>query len=172
MIKSNFREGLSVLGRAWHPTGTVRVSGSADTALRTADSGYLTRRLVDVFLQDGIIRERDCGTERSIEVEMARDGIVGEHGHRASVATRTPSSRTSSGLGQGRRRGRPGTGHPDDHGARSPSRGSRGSACAARQRFRERARSRVRSAGGRSLATGNFVDVGEAGRHRGGAVDR
>jgi DNA-directed RNA polymerase subunit beta' len=61
--------------------------GLADTALRTADSGYLTRRLVDVS-QDVIIREHDCGTERSIEVEMASDGIVTENAD-TSVATRT-----------------------------------------------------------------------------------
>ena len=60
-IKSNFREGLSVVEYFIATHGARK--GLADTALRTADSGYLTRRLVDVS-QDVIIREEDCGTER------------------------------------------------------------------------------------------------------------
>ncbi len=59
-IKSNFREGLSVLEYFISTRGARK--GMADTALRTADSGYLTRRMVDVC-QDVIIRENDCGTE-------------------------------------------------------------------------------------------------------------
>jgi DNA-directed RNA polymerase subunit beta' len=70
-IKSNFREGLSVLEYFISTTGARK--GLADTALRTADSGYLTRRLVDVS-QDVIIREHDCGTEQGIEVEAFMDG--------------------------------------------------------------------------------------------------
>ena len=62
-IKANFREGLSVLEFFISTHGARK--GLADTALRTADSGYLTRRLVDVS-QDVIIREEDCGTERGI----------------------------------------------------------------------------------------------------------
>ena len=62
-IKSNFREGLSVLEYFISTHGGRK--GQADTALRTADSGYLTRRLVDVS-QDVIIREEDCGTERGL----------------------------------------------------------------------------------------------------------
>jgi len=62
-IKSNFREGLSVLEYFIATHGARK--GLADTALRTADSGYLTRRLVDVS-QDVIIREEDCGTERGL----------------------------------------------------------------------------------------------------------
>ena len=62
-IKSNFREGLSVLEYFIATHGARK--GLADTALRTADSGYLTRRLVDVC-QDVIIREVDCGTERGL----------------------------------------------------------------------------------------------------------
>jgi DNA-directed RNA polymerase subunit beta' len=84
-IKSNFREGLSVLEYFISTHGARK--GLADTALRTADSGYLTRRLVDVS-QDVIIRERDCGAERGIEVEIAQDGIIGEYVE-TSVATRT-----------------------------------------------------------------------------------
>ena len=62
-IKANFREGLSVLEYFISTHGARK--GLADTALRTADSGYLTRRLVDVS-QDVIIREDDCGTERGL----------------------------------------------------------------------------------------------------------
>ena len=67
-IKSNFREGLSVLEYFISTHGGRK--GQADTALRTADSGYLTRRLVDVS-QDVIIREEDCGTERGLTKTIA-----------------------------------------------------------------------------------------------------
>ncbi len=70
-IKSNFREGLSVLEYFISTHGARK--GLADTALRTADSGYLTRRLVDVA-QDTIVRIEDCGTDRGIVVEEMRDG--------------------------------------------------------------------------------------------------
>ena len=69
-IKSNYREGLSVLEYFIATHGARK--GLADTALRTADSGYLTRRLVDVS-QDLIVREEDCGTERGIDI------VVGEY---------------------------------------------------------------------------------------------
>ena len=64
-VKANFREGLTVLEFFISSRGARK--GSADTALRTADSGYLTRRLVDVS-QDVIIRETDCGSTEGIEV--------------------------------------------------------------------------------------------------------
>ena len=67
-IKSSFREGLTVLEYFINTHGARK--GLADTALRTADSGYLTRRLVDVS-QDVIVREHDCETERGILVELA-----------------------------------------------------------------------------------------------------
>src|SRR5450756_1217877 len=70
-IKANFREGLSVLEFFISTHGARK--GLADTALRTADSGYLTRRLVDVS-QDVIIREIDCGTKEGIEVYDVKDG--------------------------------------------------------------------------------------------------
>ena len=59
-IKSNFREGLSVLEYFISTHGARK--GLADTALRTADSGYLTRRLVDVA-QELIVRDEDCGSD-------------------------------------------------------------------------------------------------------------
>ncbi|WP_420751608.1 DNA-directed RNA polymerase subunit beta' [Rhodococcus sp. O3] len=67
-IKSSFREGLTVLEYFINTHGARK--GLADTALRTADSGYLTRRLVDVS-QDVIVREVDCGTPRGIEMTIA-----------------------------------------------------------------------------------------------------
>ena len=70
-IKANFREGLTVLEYFISTHGARK--GLADTALRTADSGYLTRRLVDVA-QDVIVREVDCGTEQGIEVMEIKDG--------------------------------------------------------------------------------------------------
>jgi DNA-directed RNA polymerase subunit beta' len=79
-IKSNFREGLSVLEYFISTHGTRK--GLADTALRTADSGYLTRRLVDVS-QDVIVREIDCGTERNIVMPVTEsDGAGGRIAHR------------------------------------------------------------------------------------------
>ncbi|PPK69518.1 DNA-directed RNA polymerase subunit beta' [Actinokineospora auranticolor] len=66
-IKANFREGLSVLEYFIATHGARK--GLADTALRTADSGYLTRRLVDVS-QDVIVREVDCGTTRGIVMKL------------------------------------------------------------------------------------------------------
>src|SRR5262249_16608845 len=83
-ITSNFREGLSVLHYFISTHGARK--GLADTALKTADSGYLTRRLVDVA-QDVIIHENDCGTMDGIEaraivesgdiIEPLRDRIIG-----------------------------------------------------------------------------------------------
>jgi len=65
-IKTNFREGLTVLEYFISTHGARK--GLADTALRTADSGYLTRRLVDVA-QDIIVQEIDCGTPKALEIE-------------------------------------------------------------------------------------------------------
>ena len=70
-IKSNFREGLSILEYFISSNGARK--GLADTALRTADSGYLTRRLVDVS-HNVIVREYDCGTDEGVEVQEFRDG--------------------------------------------------------------------------------------------------
>lgn len=95
-IKANFREGLSVLEYFISTHGARK--GLADTALRTADSGYLTRRLVDVA-QDVIVREIDCGTDEYVEVgdvrdgteiiEMLQDRIVGRTAARAIVHPET-----------------------------------------------------------------------------------
>ncbi|MGI6330914.1 MAG: DNA-directed RNA polymerase subunit beta' [Zhaonellaceae bacterium] len=70
-IKANFREGLTVLEYFISTHGARK--GLADTALRTADSGYLTRRLVDVA-QDVIVREEDCGVTSGIHITEITDG--------------------------------------------------------------------------------------------------
>jgi DNA-directed RNA polymerase subunit beta' len=70
-IRANYREGLNILEYFISSRGARK--GLADTALRTADSGYLTRRLVDVS-QDVIIREDDCGAEHGIVVRDIKDG--------------------------------------------------------------------------------------------------
>ena len=70
-IRANYREGLNVLEYFISSRGARK--GLADTALRTADSGYLTRRLVDVA-QDVIVREDDCGTEEGLTVSDIKDG--------------------------------------------------------------------------------------------------
>jgi DNA-directed RNA polymerase subunit beta' len=89
-IKANYREGLSVLEYFISNHGARK--GLADTALRTADSGYLTRRLVDVS-QDVIVREADCGTERGITMPIAErlpDGTLTRDAHvETSVYART-----------------------------------------------------------------------------------
>ncbi len=72
-IKANYREGLTVLEYFVSSRGARK--GLADTALRTADSGYLTRRLVDVS-QDVIIREQDCGTTAGNDARVILDKIV------------------------------------------------------------------------------------------------
>jgi len=75
-IKANFREGLTVLEYFISTHGARK--GLADTALRTADSGYLTRRLVDVA-QDVIVRELDCGTDEGVTFSLLKDGGGVDH---------------------------------------------------------------------------------------------
>jgi len=88
-IKSNYREGLSVVEYFIATHGARK--GLADTALRTADSGYLTRRLVDVS-QDVIIREDDCGTERGLPKIIGQridDRVVAAENVETSVYSRS-----------------------------------------------------------------------------------
>ncbi|UYM03733.1 DNA-directed RNA polymerase subunit beta' [Solicola gregarius] len=92
-IKANFREGLSVVEYFIATHGARK--GLADTALRTADSGYLTRRLVDVS-QDVIIREDDCGTERGLPKVIGQrldDGrVIATENVETSVYSRTAAT--------------------------------------------------------------------------------
>jgi DNA-directed RNA polymerase subunit beta' len=93
-IKANFMEGLTVLEYFISTHGARK--GLADTALRTADSGYLTRRLVDVA-QDVIIREEDCGTDEFIEMPVLNetgapnDNLIGRF---AAAEIKTKRGRT------------------------------------------------------------------------------
>ena len=95
-IRSNFREGLSVLEMFISTHGARK--GMTDTALKTADSGYLTRRLVDVA-QDVIIREDDCGTSQGLlvsaltegneEIEPLEDRLIGRYARKSVVHPET-----------------------------------------------------------------------------------
>ena len=91
-IKANFMEGLSVLEYFISTHGARK--GLADTALRTADSGYLTRRLVDVA-QDVIIREPDCGTEEFIDLRVFNDAGRPER-RTSSGASPRPTSKSAA----------------------------------------------------------------------------
>ena len=88
-VKANFMEGLTVLEYFISTHGARK--GLADTALRTADSGYLTRRLVDVS-QDVIVREEDCGTTDRIDLSLILDGSPNKSvaGRVASIDVRKP----------------------------------------------------------------------------------
>ena len=105
-IKTSFREGLSVLEYFNNSHGSRK--GLADTALRTADSGYLTRRLVDVA-QDVIVREDDCGTRQgvrvpvAVEVKDAEGNVTGYSEHplvETSVSGRVFATEVTSGNGE------------------------------------------------------------------------
>ncbi|QGH70436.1 DNA-directed RNA polymerase subunit beta' [Pseudactinotalea sp. HY158] len=159
-IKSNYREGLSVLEYFIATHGARK--GLADTALRTADSGYLTRRLVDVS-QDVIIRELDCGTERGLVmpiVEKDHHGVARRHEKvETSVYSRTLAGQVS---------GADGTvlgSNGDDVGDVLIE----GLIAAGVEEIKVRSvltcESRVGTCAkcyGRSLATGKLVDIGEA----------
>jgi DNA-directed RNA polymerase subunit beta' len=97
-IKANFMEGLTVLEYFISTHGARK--GLADTALRTADSGYLTRRLVDVA-QDVIVRDEDCGTKDHIEMPLRVDGEVNQNlmGRFAAKEFKTKRGRSLVGKG-------------------------------------------------------------------------
>ncbi len=84
-VRSNFREGMTVLEYFISTHGARK--GLADTALRTADSGYLTRRLVDVA-QDVITRDEDCGTEEGSWITRAESDEIDPGARRLRQATR------------------------------------------------------------------------------------
>jgi DNA-directed RNA polymerase subunit beta' len=90
-IKANFMEGLSVLEYFISTHGARK--GLADTALRTADSGYLTRRLVDVA-QDVIVRDEDCKTKEHVELDLHKvDGTVNDNLYGRLAAKKFETSR-------------------------------------------------------------------------------
>ncbi|MBP2476130.1 DNA-directed RNA polymerase subunit beta' [Crossiella equi] len=159
-IKANFREGFSVLEYFISTHGARK--GLADTALRTADSGYLTRRLVDVS-QDVIVREIDCGTERGIIMpitEPTADGGWVKHRHvQTSVYARNASEDIFDGEGNLL------VGKGADLG--DPAIETLVKAGVAKAKVRsvltcESAVGVCATCYGRSMATGQLVDVGEA----------
>ncbi|AEH11245.1 MULTISPECIES: DNA-directed RNA polymerase subunit beta' [Protofrankia] len=159
-IKANFREGLSVVEYFISTHGARK--GLADTALRTADSGYLTRRLVDVS-QDVIVREDDCGTERGIATRIARKGadgvLVRDRYAETAAYARTLASDAANAAGDvvvpaGTDLGDVVIGKIIDAGIESVKVRS-ALTCAARMGV-------CAQCYGRSLATGKLVDVGEA----------
>ena len=158
-IKSNYREGLSVLEYFIATHGARK--GLADTALRTADSGYLTRRLVDVS-QDVIVREEDCGTERGLTMPIGTktaDGTLRRHDKvETSVYSRTLATDVEI---DGEVVGRAG----DDVGDVLLDRLLEAGVEQLKVRSVLTCESRVGTCAkcyGRSLATGKLVDIGEA----------
>jgi len=153
-IQANFTEGLNVLEYFISTHGTRK--GLADTALRTADSGYLTRRLVDVA-QDVIVREEDCGTTngiwvRDISAERARNEPIFE-----KIAGRVAAEDISV---DGKVLVAAGTSISDDNARRIieagiPVRVRSILVCEAREGV-------CRTCYGRNLATGKLVEIGEA----------
>jgi len=158
-IKSNFMEGLSVLEYFISTHGARK--GLADTALRTADSGYLTRRLVDVA-QDVIIREEDCGTGEHIRIAvMSGDGpnqnLVGRI---AGEAIKTKRGRVIVEKGA-----EIGLEHLDDLASADlpVESGEDGPAASVRSVLKCRAQTGVcQACYGRSLATGSLAQIGDA----------
>jgi DNA-directed RNA polymerase subunit beta' len=159
-IKANFMEGLSVLEYFISTHGARK--GLADTALRTADSGYLTRRLVDVA-QDVIIREPDCGTEDYIEMAVFKDGgdpndnLVGRFAA-AEIATKRGRVLVEQGVEIGRAEfAEIVKANQDDH-----DRGTQ-VAVPVRSVLKCRAQSGVcQACYGRAMATGQLAQIGDA----------
>lgn len=159
-IKSNYREGLSVLEYFIATHGARK--GLADTALRTADSGYLTRRLVDVS-QDVIVREEDCGTDRGLTMVVGlptADGGLRRHDKvETSVYSRTIASDVVAPDGTVVARG------GDDAGDVTIDAVLAAGVSEVKVRSVLTCESRVGTCAkcyGRSLATGKLVDIGEA----------
>jgi DNA-directed RNA polymerase subunit beta' len=159
-IKSNYREGLSVLEYFIATHGARK--GLADTALRTADSGYLTRRLVDVS-QDVIVREEDCGTERGLTLPVATvlaDGTLVRHEKvETSVYARTLATDVVAEDGTVVARA------GDDAGDLLIDAAIAAGVTEVKVRSVLTCESRVGTCSrcyGRSLATGKLVDIGEA----------
>ncbi|WP_448073417.1 DNA-directed RNA polymerase subunit beta' [Georgenia yuyongxinii] len=159
-IKSNYREGLSVLEYFIATHGARK--GLADTALRTADSGYLTRRLVDVS-QDVIVREDDCGTRMGLTMTIAEPdgsgGLVRADTVETSVYARTIATDVKDAEGNVLAKG------GDDAGDVLIARLIEAGVTEVKVRSVLTCESRVGTCAkcyGRSLATGKLVDIGEA----------
>ena len=160
-IKANFMEGLSVLEYFISTHGARK--GLADTALRTADSGYLTRRLVDVS-QDVIVREADCGTEDCVELPIrtrrgAEQVAARARGRRVDVTKPLASGKPGQdGARRGRRR---------RHRRRCSRSSRRSSAATSRVPVRSVVKCRAetgvcQACYGIFLATGEMCEIGDA----------
>ena len=161
-IKANFMEGLSVLEYFISTHGARK--GLADTALRTADSGYLTRRLVDVS-QDVIIREEDCGTEGYVElpfelpegINKSRRGPDPRRGRAQAARGR------EAGQDDARREGRGPDAAAGEGDPRGRSRHGEGAKLAVRSVLKCRAETGVcKACYGTFLATGEMSEIGDA----------
>src|SRR5262249_9242032 len=155
-IRSNFTEGLNVLEYFISTHGTRK--GLADTALRTADSGYLTRRLVDVA-QDVIVREEDCGTRNGIWIhgvnpEKARVEPIFDKlaGRLAAEDVVTSDGKVLTEAGE----------QITDEAARRAIAASIGSVRVRSVLVCEAREGVCRNCYGRNLATGHVVEIGEA----------
>ena len=159
-IKANFMEGLSVLEYFISTHGARK--GLADTALRTADSGYLTRRLVDVS-QDVIVREEDCGTEEYVELPVrTQRGAEQVAARTADRDRRLQAARVGQAGQDAARRGRSGRDRPRCSRSSSAS-SARRSRCPVRSVVKCRAETGVcQSCYGIFLATGEMCEIGDA----------
>ena len=172
-IKANFMEGLSVLEYFISTHGARK--GLADTALRTADSGYLTRRLVDVS-QDVIIREPDCKTKDFVELplflpEGLNKSVAGAHPRRRTSTSRSrPASRARR---SSPRRARRSPCRACARSSRSSASAPRTSSCPVRSVLKCKAETGVcQACYGTFLATGEMCGDRRRGRHHRRAVDR
>ncbi len=155
-IKANFMEGLSVLEYFISTHGARK--GLADTALRTADSGYLTRRLVDVA-QDVIIREADCGAREHIEMAVFGDDGEPNEVLVGRVAALPITDRDGAVIVEQRAE----IGRPELAAIAAAHAGERGARVPVRSVLKCEAISGVcQACYGRSLATGQLAQIGDA----------
>ena len=154
-VKANFMEGLDVIEYFTSTHGARK--GLADTALRTADSGYLTRRLVDVA-QDVIIRQEDCGTEEYVELSLYKSGGEPNDNLVGRVAARDFGPKKGDAIvTQGNEIGRP------EFAALLEAFGEENAKIPVRSVLKCEAQTGVcQACYGRSMATGNLAQIGDA----------
>ena len=168
-IKANFMEGLSVLEYFISTHGARK--GLADTALRTADSGYLTRRLVDVA-QDVIIREEDCGTEEHIELPCSTTAASPTTAWSAASRRRTFKTKRGRMLLEKAQRSTRDDARRDRRGVRRRRERRRQGPGALGAQVRGRRPASARRCYGVAMATGKLVADRRRGGHHRRPVDR